>query len=70
MLRWRFADRDAGIRPTAASALDIVVDQAFLGRGISPRILTAMREAVARQGLHTLVAPVRPNAKHRQPHTP
>ena len=65
---WAFKDRAAGRRTTVASALEIAIDQNQLGRGLSHRMLAAMRQAVADQGHSALVAPVRPTAKHEHPH--
>ncbi|MCP2168011.1 N-acetyltransferase [Goodfellowiella coeruleoviolacea] len=70
VLSWAFRDQRAGHPLTTASALEITLDNAYLGRGLSYQVLAAMRQAVGRQGHDTLVAPVRPNAKHQQPHTP
>ena len=70
VLEWGFADRNEGRIPDAASALEIVVSKAFQGRGLSVRLLAAMRAAVCAAGIRTLVAPVRPNAKHLEPRTP
>ncbi|MEU4897145.1 N-acetyltransferase [Streptomyces sp. NPDC044780] len=70
VLAWAFRDRRRGQPPTAASALEITVDNAYLGGGLSYPMLAAMREAVREQGHESLLAPVRPTAKHRQPHVP
>ncbi|MGW7415275.1 N-acetyltransferase [Streptomyces sp. NPDC054863] len=70
VLLWAFADRRHGNPPTVAGALEITVDADHLGRGLSYRMLAAMREAVGSQGHHTLLAPVRPNAKHLRPRVP
>ncbi|MGW5354112.1 N-acetyltransferase [Streptomyces sp. NPDC004031] len=70
VLGWAVRDRATGTPPTVASALEITLDQDYLGRGLSYRMLDAMRQAVARQGHHSLLAPVRPNAKHLHPHEP
>jgi GNAT superfamily N-acetyltransferase len=67
VLTWGFADVRAGRAATAVSALEIAIDKAYQGRGLSPRMLEALRDAARAQGHHTLVAPVRPNAKHREP---
>jgi hypothetical protein len=67
---WGFADRRRGVPATTASALDVTVDLAYLGRGLSHRVLAALREAVRRQGHDALLAPVRPTAKHQQPRLP
>ncbi|WP_031044143.1 hypothetical protein [Streptomyces sp. NRRL F-5650] len=67
VLVWAFQDRRDGHPPTAVSALEITVDRAYLGRGLSYGMLAALREAVGRQGHDTLLAPVRPTAKHLEP---
>ncbi|MCX5206505.1 N-acetyltransferase [Streptomyces sp. NBC_00237] len=67
VLLWAFADRRFGDAPSIASALEISIDADYLGRGLSYRMLAAMRGAVGRQGHDTLLAPVRPNAKHLRP---
>ncbi|MFF4183395.1 N-acetyltransferase [Streptomyces sp. NPDC001691] len=70
VLTWAFDDLRRGRAATVASALEITIDRDSLGRGLSPRMLAAMREAARRQGLDALVAPVRPTAKHLQPRLP
>ncbi|WP_420706458.1 hypothetical protein [Streptomyces sp. MspMP-M5] len=39
-------------------------------RGLSSRMLAGLRDAVGRQGHDTLLAPVRPTAKHLEPRVP
>lgn len=70
VLTWAFHDRQHGNAPTAASALEISVDADYLGRGLSYRMLDALRLAAGRQGHDALLAPVRPTAKHLDPHVP
>lgn len=70
VLVWAFADHRRGIAPDAVSAIEILVDPAYQGRGFSSGMLEAMRDNVRRLGFAELVAPVRPNAKHREPATP
>lgn len=67
VLAWAFRDLAKGSPRTAASALEIAIDTGLRGRGLSYRVLAALRDAVARQGHDALLAPVRPNEKHRQP---
>ncbi|MFJ3640000.1 N-acetyltransferase [Streptomyces sp. NPDC090108] len=67
VLVWAFRDRRHGRRPTAASALEITVDTGYLGRGLSHRMLAALREAAGAQGYDGLLAPVRPTGKHLRP---
>ena len=57
----------AGVAPTAASALMVVVQKDWLGKGISARALRAMAEVVGRHQLGDLVAPVRPTDKQKYP---
>jgi hypothetical protein len=57
-------------RPTAASALMIVVNPERRGSGLSGGAIRAMAEIVGRHGLADLVAPVRPTDKHRYPLIP
>ena len=65
---WLAVKRD---RPLdAVSALEITVRTDLLGSGLSPLMLAAMRDQAARLGFRDLVAPVRPNQKHLEPHTP
>jgi GNAT superfamily N-acetyltransferase len=70
VVTWAFRDRRGGHPPTVASALEITVDTEYLGRGLSYRMLEALRATAAQQGLDTLLAPVRPTAKHLRPHVP
>lgn len=68
---WRGArDRQLGREPNIVSALEITVPTSLQGRGLSGRMLSAMRDNAARLGYQHLVAPVRPNRKHLQPHLP
>jgi hypothetical protein len=70
VIAWAFRDHALGLDVTAASALEITVGTGHLGRGLSYRMLAAMRDAVAARGHDALLAPVRPNAKHLEPDTP
>ncbi|MFC9753816.1 N-acetyltransferase [Streptomyces sp. NPDC056921] len=70
VLAWAFRDRQYGNAPTAASALEISVDADHLGRGLSYRMLSALRRAAGLQGHDALLAPVRPTAKHLDPRVP
>ncbi|MGW2816355.1 N-acetyltransferase [Streptomyces sp. NPDC001415] len=70
VLTWAFDDLRRERPATTASALEITIDLDHLGRGLSHLMLAALRDAVQRQGLDVLVAPVRPTAKHLQPRVP
>jgi hypothetical protein len=66
VLIWAFHDRDRGVEPDTVTALEISVHPDHLGKGLSHRMLAAMRSAAATAGFAELVAPVRPNEKHKQ----
>ncbi|KNX37970.1 hypothetical protein [Luteipulveratus halotolerans] len=68
-LIWAMLDHEAGVKPTAASALEIQIGTPYRGQGLSPVLVGALRESVAAQGISTLYAPVRPNGK-TDPHQP
>ncbi|WBB58879.1 N-acetyltransferase [Streptomyces sp. WMMC500] len=70
VLVWAFHDRRYGVEPDTVSAIEIAVDAGQQGRGLSAVMLGAMRSAAADRGFTEVVAPVRPSAKHREPHTP
>lgn len=58
-------------RPTnCASALSIVVHPEHQRKGLSRRVLDAMRAIVKAEGLTDLIAPVRPTLKQHFPYTP
>lgn len=67
---WAFNDKLQGQAPDIASAVEIAIGRAHQGTGLSHDMLAALRAAVRAAGLSTLVAPVRPNAKHQYPHLP
>jgi hypothetical protein len=62
--------RQRGRPPTALSALLAAVAPGQRGRGLSARLIRAMRGVAARHDLDALIAPVRPTFKHRYPTTP
>ncbi|MFC0506729.1 N-acetyltransferase [Micromonospora costi] len=62
--------RLTGAEPTIVSAIEICIRPDRRGGGLSALMLDAMRQAVAKQGYDTLVAPVRPNGKHTRPDLP
>ncbi len=56
--------------PDTVGAVEITVAGDHLGKGISGRMVEAMRENARALGHRELVAPVRPNAKHLRPDLP
>ena len=62
--------RQQGRPATTLSALLAAVAPGQQGRGLSARLIRAMRGLAARHDLDALIAPVRPTFKHRYPTTP
>ncbi len=56
--------------PTVVSALQIALDPAQRGKGLSAVMLEEMQRLALEHGFHELVAPVRPNLKSRYPLMP
>ncbi|HEU5066400.1 MAG TPA: GNAT family N-acetyltransferase [Gaiellaceae bacterium] len=56
--------------PTVLCALQILIAPGFRGQGLSSRMIERMAEIGRDHGLDTLIAPVRPNSKHRYPLVP
>jgi GNAT superfamily N-acetyltransferase len=67
VLEQGFRDDADGRRPTVLSALYIVVADQYRGKGLSARVLAAMRQIGREQGFRHLIAPVRPSMKHHYP---
>ncbi|MET8808107.1 N-acetyltransferase [Streptomyces sp. NPDC004546] len=70
ILLWAFADLRRGIRPDTVSAISVTIAPHAQGHGLSAVMLSAMRDNARALGFREVVAPVRPSAKHREPHTP
>jgi GNAT superfamily N-acetyltransferase len=70
VLNWAFSDLRHGREADTVSAIEITVDLGHLGKGLSHRMLAAMRENAGRRGFAELVAPVRPNGKHLEAEAP
>ncbi|TDD99084.1 N-acetyltransferase [Jiangella asiatica] len=70
VIRWATQDRDRGTEPNLVSALEIAIRPDRRGEGLATVMLAAMRDNVRRLGFTELVAPVRPSAKHQEPHVP
>ncbi|MFD4565269.1 N-acetyltransferase [Streptomyces sp. NPDC058467] len=70
VLAWAFADRRRGTPPDTVSAISIVVAPHAQGGGLSALMLSAMRDNAWAHGFDEVVVPVRPSAKHLEPHTP
>ncbi|MFI9806267.1 N-acetyltransferase [Streptomyces sp. NPDC052301] len=70
ILLWAFADLRHGTRPDTVSAVSVTIAPHAQGHGLSAVMLSAMRAGARARGFREVVAPVRPSAKHREPHTP
>jgi len=70
VIRWADADWRAARRPTAVSALEIMVLQPYRGRGVAQLMLEAMVANTWARGFGDLYAPLRPSDKHTEPHVP
>ncbi|MFJ8825723.1 N-acetyltransferase [Streptomyces sp. NPDC102467] len=70
VLQWAFGDRERGVAPDTVSAIEITVVPGMQGKGLSGRMLAAMRDNARGRGFCEVVAPVRPSAKHLEPATP
>lgn len=68
--RWSTDQADNADQADQVSAIEINVQPDLRGRGLSGVMLDAMRRNAARLGFRALVAPVRPNGKHRHPELP
>ncbi|CAM3206671.1 N-acetyltransferase [Stackebrandtia soli] len=70
VLMWGISDHRHG-RPTdMVSALEIAIRIDARGKGLSSRMLAAMRDNARAHGFTELVAPIRPTSKHLHPDMP
>jgi hypothetical protein len=65
-----FAALADGTPPGALCALAVEIPPAHQARRLSPTMLEAMRAIARRDGLRSVIAPIRPNWKDRYPITP
>lgn len=66
-LTWAQRDLVHGNKPDTACALEVSIHPDWLFRGLSQVVFGAIRDAARAAGFATLVAPVRPTAKHTEP---
>ncbi|TDC05590.1 GNAT family N-acetyltransferase [Nonomuraea longispora] len=69
ILMWAHSDLRKEITPDAVSALEISIHPEHQGKGLSALLLDALRDNAKSKGFTELLAPVRPNGKHLEPHT-
>ncbi|KGN40591.1 hypothetical protein [Knoellia aerolata] len=70
VIRWAWLDELSGRSPTHVSGLEVAIRSDLQGTGLASVMLEAKRQNAARLGFSDLVAPVRPNGKHRRPRLP
>ncbi len=62
-------DHASGATASTLCGLQISIVPAYQGKGLSSRMLVAMRSLAARRGLQRVIVPVRPSLKSRYPTT-
>jgi len=70
VIRWGHLDRIDERQTNCVAALEIAIDHDHRGKGLSARMVSALRDNSRRLGYRELVAPVRPSEKHLEPETP
>jgi GNAT superfamily N-acetyltransferase len=70
VIRWAASGQLSGERPDTVASIEVVVRPDLRRRGLGAKMITAMKENARRLGFSTLVSPVRPVIKHRQPDMP
>lgn len=65
-----FGDACSGAVPKIQCALSITISAPYLGKGLSPRMVEAMKHIGRSHGFESMIAPVRPNMKSRYPLMP
>ena len=60
----------AGIRPNTLSALAIVIDPKFQGKGISANVIRAVKNTAQDNGFNCFLVPLRPSLKSSYPLIP
>jgi hypothetical protein len=69
-VRKSVTDLEAGIEPNVLMGVQIVVNKAHHGKGLSYPAVKEMVSLAARKGFNGLILPVRPSEKHRYPLVP
>ena len=60
-------DYEDGNKPNAAVGVQIVVSEAYQGKGVSGTAIEALKKACLQKGLAKIIIPVRPTLKSRYP---
>lgn len=69
-IQWAAQDKMDGRAPNALCALEVVIDPAHRGRGLSAPMLKALKDRAAETGLEKLIVSVRPIGKEQEPDVP
>lgn len=64
------ADHDAGVQADTAVVCAVQVRHDLARAGIAARVLRALVQVAAERGMTRVIAPLRPTAKHLDPHVP
>lgn len=70
VLMWGNSDLRKGVEPDTVSAVEISIHPEHQGKGLSGLLVKALRDNARAKGFSEMLAPVRPSAKHLEPHTP
>jgi GNAT superfamily N-acetyltransferase len=70
VIRWAASGQLTDEKPDLVASIEVVVRRNFRRRGWGAQMITAMKDNARRLGFSTLVSPVRPVAKHREPGMP
>jgi len=70
ILVWSMEDHRNGETPDTVSGLEVAIDAARIGSGLSSHMLTTMHDAARKAGFTELITPVRCTQKHLSPRLP
>lgn len=70
VIRLALAGQLTDEKPDSVASIEVVVRPDVRRHGLGEKMITAMKENAHRLGFSTLISPVRPMAKHRQPDMP
>ena len=62
-----FEGKKNGTTPNALSAIQISINPAYRGKGVSQMLVGTMKHIAQEQGFGDFILPVRPNLKHKYP---
>jgi len=70
VIRWAVSGQLTGEKPDTVASIEVVVRPDLRRRGLGAQMITALKDNARRLGFSTLVSPVRPVVKHRDPDMP